>query len=76
MPYVWDGHDNASRAQETGHGLKLDRYDWSDSDLLAALARCLSDAGMKSRLAATAARMQAADGAGKAARLIAELALP
>ncbi len=75
MPFVWDGHDNASRVQETGHGLKLDRYGWSDSDLLAALAHCLSDAGMQSRLAATAARMQTADGAGKAARLITELAL-
>ena len=23
MPYVWDGHDNATRVQETGHGFKL-----------------------------------------------------
>ena len=75
MPFVWDGHDNATRVQETGHGLKLDRYAWSDSDLLAALGRCLSDADMQSRLAATAARMQAADGVGKAARLITELAM-
>ena len=30
MPYVWDGHDNATRVQETGHGFKMDRYDWTD----------------------------------------------
>ena len=32
MPYVWDGHDNATRVQETGHGLKLSRYDWTDAE--------------------------------------------
>ena len=31
MPYVWDGHDNATRVQETGHGFKLDRYNWTAS---------------------------------------------
>ena len=35
MPYVWDGHDNATRVQETGHGFKLDRYDWTDEGLAA-----------------------------------------
>ena len=29
MPYVWDGHDNATRVHETRHGLKMPRYDWS-----------------------------------------------
>ena len=33
MPYVWDGHDNATRVEETGHGFKLDRYDWTDEEL-------------------------------------------
>ena len=35
MPYVWDGHDNATRVQETGHGFKLDRYDWTDEEMAA-----------------------------------------
>ena len=30
MPYVWDGHDNATRVEETGHGFKMPRYDWTD----------------------------------------------
>ncbi|MBT4890110.1 MAG: glycosyltransferase, partial [Rhodospirillales bacterium] len=25
MPYVWDGHDNATRVEETGHGFKMHR---------------------------------------------------
>ncbi len=29
MPYVWDGHDNATRVQETGHGFGFHRYDWT-----------------------------------------------
>jgi UDP:flavonoid glycosyltransferase YjiC (YdhE family) len=33
MPYVWDGHDNATRVQETGHGFKLDRYNWTEEEL-------------------------------------------
>ena len=40
MPYVWDGHDNATRVQETGYGLKLDRYAWSDGDLARASRAC------------------------------------
>ena len=33
MPYVWDGHDNATRVQETGHGFKMPRYDWTEDQL-------------------------------------------
>ena len=39
MPYVWDGHDNATRVEETGHGLKLDRYQWTDEELAAGSTR-------------------------------------
>ncbi|TGP49077.1 glycosyl transferase family 1, partial [bacterium M00.F.Ca.ET.229.01.1.1] len=34
MPYVWDGHDNATRVQETGHGFGMPRYDWTDAELI------------------------------------------
>ncbi len=40
MPYVWDGHDNATRVQETGHGFKMPRYDWTDARSRGE-ARCL-----------------------------------
>ena len=69
MPYVWDGHDNAMRVQETGHGFKLARYDWTEAELLAKIESCLTDPAMKA-LAATSAHMQAQNGPEKAARLL------
>jgi MGT family glycosyltransferase len=74
MPYVWDGHDNAMRVEETGHGRRLPRYDWTEDGLLAAIEHCLTDPAMQARLRATSAHMQAADGRQKAARLLEELA--
>ena len=70
LPYVWDGHDNATRVQETGHGLKLHRYDWSGAELAQALETLLTDKAMHAKLAATRAHMQARDGRKKAARLL------
>jgi len=73
MPYVWDGHDNATRVQETGHGLKMDRYKWSDADLARGLESMLNDANMQSRLAQTSAHMKAQDGPTRAAELLSRL---
>ena len=70
MPYVWDGHDNATRVQETGHGFKLDRYDWSDADLAAKITAMLSDVAMTAKLAATSAHMQGQHGPTKAAGIL------
>ena len=70
MPYVWDGHDNATRVQETGHGLKMHRSDWTDESLAAALHTLVTDETMKTKLAATRAHMQAESGTAKAARLL------
>ena len=70
MPYCWDGHDNATRVAETGHGLKLPRYDWEENDLAGALERVLTDRAMAAKLAATSAEMKAADSRHKAARLL------
>ena len=73
MPYVWDGHDNATRVQETGHGLKLDRYRWTDAELAEKIQVLLSDRGLRERLQATSRRMQSEHGPSKAARLVAGL---
>lgn len=74
MSFVWDGHDNAMRVQETGHGLRSERYDWTDTELLAKVETCLTDPAMQARLAATSARMQAQNGPEKAAGLLEGLA--
>jgi MGT family glycosyltransferase len=70
MPYVWDGHDNATRVEETGHGFKMPRYDWTDAELLKKIETCLTDRAMKAKLAATSAHMQAQNGPEKAAGLL------
>ncbi len=73
MPYVWDGHDNAMRVEETGHGCKMHRADWDDADLAAHIERCLTDPDMQTKLATTAAHMRRADGRTEAARLLDQL---
>ncbi len=73
MPFVWDGHDNARRVNDTGHGIGMHRYDWTDEQLLGNIERLLTDRSVRVRLKETSAYMQAQDGRAKAARLIDEL---
>jgi UDP:flavonoid glycosyltransferase YjiC (YdhE family) len=70
MPYVWDGHDNATRVQETGHGLHMHRGEWTDGDLARNLEILTTDKAMAGKLAATAAHMQARHGPTRAAELL------
>jgi MGT family glycosyltransferase len=58
MPYCWDGHDNALRAVQTGTGRALNRCDWSEDELKAAIDGLLCDKAMRQKLAAGAAEMQ------------------
>ncbi|MDB5524450.1 MAG: glycosyltransferase, family protein [Rhizobium sp.] len=74
MPYCWDGHDNATRAAETGTGLALNRYDWADEQLAGAIGRLAADTKMCQRLKDNAARMRAAAGVSVAASAILDAA--
>ncbi len=76
MPFAWDGHDNATRVQETGHGFRLTRADWNENELAARLHECMHDQTLHARLAATSARMRSQDGPAKAARLLSGLLEP
>lgn len=67
MPYCWDGHDNARRADETGVGRAFDRYRWEPAELAGAIRSLLADGAMQARLKQNAARMQAHKGARRAA---------
>ena len=70
MPYVWDGHDNAMRAQETGHGFGFHRYDWTTEELVEALDKCINDPEIAARMKATSEHMQARHGPTKAAGIL------
>jgi MGT family glycosyltransferase len=72
-PYVWDGHDNATRVQETGHGLKMHRSDWTDERLAQNLETLLSDPAIQAKTAETAEFMQRTDGPDRAAGLLDDL---
>jgi MGT family glycosyltransferase len=74
MPYVWDGHDNATRVQETGHGFKLDRYNWTEAEMLDKIMVMLTDKKMKARLTKTSRQMRSKHGPTKAAKVIEALA--
>lgn len=70
LPVFWDQHDNAQRVHETGFGIRLDTYGHAAEELSAAIDRLLRSAETKARLAAIAARLQAAPGTERAADLI------
>ena len=73
MPYVWDGHDNATRVDETGHGFKLHRYRWTERELAEKIEIMLHDRAMRARLDATSSRMQSEHGPTTAAARICAL---
>lgn len=75
LPLFWDQHDNAQRVHETGLGVRLDTYRFTDAELHAALARVLHDEGMRARVAAAGQRIRADDGKVRAADLLERLAL-
>jgi UDP:flavonoid glycosyltransferase YjiC (YdhE family) len=70
MPFVWDGHDNATRMNDTGHGIGMHRYEWSDEELLGNIERLRTDPSIQARIAETSQYMQKQDGRMTAARSI------
>ncbi len=73
MPYVWDGHDNATRVEETGHGFKMHRSNWQPEELLGKIDACLNDPAIQAKMASTSAHMQAFDGPKRAAEYLDQL---
>jgi MGT family glycosyltransferase len=70
IPYCWDGHDNARRAEETGVGCRLDRTAWTDRELADAILGLLADLRMRDRLAVNGRQMAEHPGADRAADAI------
>ena len=74
MPYVWDGHDNAMRVQETKHGIKMHRSNWEEGELLKNIDDTINDKEVSDNLKKASEFMQSDNGAQKAAALIVDLA--
>lgn len=73
LPLFWDQYDNAQRVDELGFGVRLATYAFTDEQMHGAIERLLADGALKARLARASTRIQAADGAGRAADLIEDL---
>ena len=73
MPFVWDGHDNARRANDTGHGIGMHRYDWTDEELRGNIEELLTNVQIQTRLRDTSAYMQESNGRMTAAHRIDKL---
>jgi MGT family glycosyltransferase len=74
LPIFWDQYDNAQRVHETGFGVRLDTYTFTDADMSAAIERLLADDALATRLAAVSSGVRASRGTERAAALIAGLA--
>lgn len=70
LPYCWDGHDNAQRAEATGLGHRIDRKDWSNEFLRHKISVLLSDVDMRHRLVEVSRQMNENPGTDKAAHKI------
>ena len=74
LPIFWDQHDNAQRVHETGFGLRLPTYTFTDEQLDRALGTLLADAALRHRVAAAGERLRRSSGTARAAELIEQLA--
>jgi MGT family glycosyltransferase len=70
LPLFWDQYDNAQRVHETGHGVRLDTYRFTDDEMTAAIERLLGDAHLRSTMAGIATTIQQRSGTVRAADLI------
>jgi len=74
LPIFWDQHDNAQRVHETGYGVRLPTYTFTEEQLTAAVDRLLADRALHARLANASARLRARPGTRRAAELIEQVA--
>ena len=43
LPFFWDQYDNAQRVDETGFGVRLTTYGFTDEEFTGAMDRLLAD---------------------------------
>ncbi|GII33331.1 glycosyltransferase [Planotetraspora mira] len=75
LPLFWDQYDNAQRVDETGYGVRLDTYGFTDDELVGAVDRLLGDTDLRSRLEAAGEEIRRRDGLRVAADVIEKIAV-
>jgi MGT family glycosyltransferase len=74
LPLFWDQYDNAQRLQETGFGVRLPTYDWTERELVGAVDSLLENEELATTMRANARAVRADPGRIKGADLIERLA--
>jgi MGT family glycosyltransferase len=74
LPLFWDQHDNAQRIDETGFGVRLPTYAFTDEQLSGAIDSLLSNQDLSKRLASVSERLRSSPGNELAAGLIERVA--
>jgi MGT family glycosyltransferase len=75
LPLFWDQYDNAQRLDETGFGVRLPTYDWTEDQLVGAVDRLLADDDLATRMRGIATEVQADPGRVRGADLIERVAV-
>ncbi len=75
LPLFWDQYDNAQRLEETGFGVRLPTYDWTEGQLVDTVRGLLADEGLEHTMRGNAAAIQADPGQVRAADLLEQLAV-
>ncbi|PLS21193.1 glycosyltransferase [Neptunicoccus cionae] len=70
LPYCWDGHDNAQRAETVEVGRHINRANWTADSLRSAIIETLTDTAMRQKLKKVSGKMQQNRGTEQAARKI------
>lgn len=74
LPLFWDQYDNAQRVAETGYGVRLDTYRFTEPELHDAIDTLIRDAELHRRLDTVSSQIRARGGLVRAADRIGELA--
>lgn len=74
LPLFWDQYDNAQRMDETGYGIRLDTYTFTEDEMHRAVERIVGDSSLAERLERVSAEIQSRSGVVRAADLIEDLA--
>ena len=73
LPLFWDQYDNAQRVDETGYGIRLDTYRFTDEEMDGAIERLLADTALRQRAADLGATIRGRFGTRLAADLLEHL---
>jgi UDP:flavonoid glycosyltransferase YjiC (YdhE family) len=74
LPLFWDQHDNAQRLHETGYGIHLDTYTFTDQQMFQAIEYLINDQILRQHLTTIGESIRARNGLKLAAEKIEQCA--